>query len=126
MLVDTDVLVWFLRGNLRAARAIERLNSVTLSVVTYMELVQGTRDKAELRVVRATLAAWGPEVVQIGEDISTRASLYVERYAHSHGVRLADALIAATASQRGLEILTGNDKHYRMIPELSIRVFRPA
>ena len=76
MLVDTDVLVWVLRGNVRAARAVERLPIVALSIVTYMELAQGTRSKEELRALRATLAEWSPRIVAIDglEDrLGTRA-----------------------------------------------------
>ena len=48
MLVDTDVLIWYLRGNERAREAIESLPSFSVSVVTYMELVQGMRNQQEL------------------------------------------------------------------------------
>lgn len=125
MLVDTDVLIWVLRGNARAARAVERLEPVALSIVTYIELVQGTRNKEELRILRAALAEWNPRVIPIDEGVSMRASLYVERYVHSHGLRLADALVAATAAEKGLVLFTANDKHYKMIAEVTLRVFRP-
>jgi predicted nucleic acid-binding protein len=125
MLVDTDVLIWVLRGSTRAARAVERIEHVALSAVTYIELVQGTRSKEELRILRAALAEWKPRIIPIDEAVSMRACLYVERYAHSHGIRLADALVAATAAEKGLPLLTANDKHYRMISELTLRVFRP-
>ncbi len=45
MLIDTDVLIWLLRGKLSARRALEKCDTVQLSAVTYMELVQGMRDK---------------------------------------------------------------------------------
>jgi predicted nucleic acid-binding protein len=125
MLVDTDVLIWYLRGNVRAAEAIERLDSIRLSVVTYMELVQGMRSKDELRVLRATLSQWGAEVRQIDETVSTRAMLYVEQHFHGHALRLADALIAATAVADGLPLLTANDRNYRAVSELTIEPFRP-
>ncbi|MEL6761822.1 MAG: PIN domain-containing protein, partial [Myxococcota bacterium] len=48
MLVDTDVLIWYMRGNPKAARALESLPDRALSAVTYMELVEGLRNKAEL------------------------------------------------------------------------------
>lgn len=48
MIVDTDVLIWYLKGNENALEAIEELNKFSISVVTYIELVQGMRNKKEL------------------------------------------------------------------------------
>jgi len=125
MIVDTDVLVWYLRGNARAAEALAAAGRFRISAVTYMELVQGMRNKDELRHFRTALRAWGTEVLQIDDVISTRAMLYVEQYSLSHGMRLADALIAATAVAHGSRLLTGNNRHYRAIPDLVIEEFRP-
>jgi len=44
VLVDTDVLIWYMRGHGKARRVIERHRWFCMSVVTYMELVQGMRD----------------------------------------------------------------------------------
>ena len=126
MIVDTDVLVWYLRGNPRAAESLEAAGRFSISAVTYMELVQGMRNKEELRHLRMTLGAWSTEVLQIDEVVSTRAMLYVEQYSLSHGMRLADALIAATAVAHGSALLTGNSRHYRAIPDLVIEEFRPS
>ena len=48
MIIDTGVLIWYLRGNEKAFKTIENLESFSISVVTYMELVQGMRNKKEL------------------------------------------------------------------------------
>jgi predicted nucleic acid-binding protein len=125
MLVDTDVLIWYLRGNAEAARALERLDSFGISAVTYMELVQGMRSKHELRILRSTLAEWGVGIRMIDEAISTRAVIYVEQHFHSHSLQLADALIAATAIEDGVPLLTANHRPYRVLPDLSLEVFRP-
>ena len=126
MIVATNVLVWYLRGNPRAAESLEAVRRFSISAVTYMELVQGMRNKEELRHLRMMLGAWGTEVLQIDEVVSTRAMLYVEQYSLSHGMRLADALIAATAVAHGSALLTGNSRHYRAIPDLVIEEFRPS
>jgi predicted nucleic acid-binding protein len=126
MLVDTDVLIWYLRGNTRAAEALEEIGRFSLSVVTYMELVQGMRNKQELRILRSTLAAWETDILMIDEIISTRSMLYVEQYFHSHAMRLADALIAATAVARGAPLLTANVKHYQHVPDLTVERFHPS
>jgi predicted nucleic acid-binding protein len=126
MLVDTDVLIWFMRGDHRAATAISELPQPALSVVTYVELVQGMRNKLELNALRVTLTELGAKVLPISEIISTKAMFYVEQHFLSHSLRLADALIAATAVSSGLPLLTANTKHYAPIKELALRRFRPS
>jgi predicted nucleic acid-binding protein len=64
MLVDTDVLIWNLRGNARAADRLDAMPGFLVSAVTYMELVQGVRDKSELRALRQALSFWSARVVQ--------------------------------------------------------------
>lgn len=123
--VDTDVFVWYLRGNARAAAAIEAASGVSVSVITYLELVQGARSKREAGWLRATLAGLDAKLVQVNELISASAMFYVERYFHSHRLEFPDALIAATAVSAGAPLLTGNSKHYRAVTELEVRPFRP-
>ena len=125
MLIDTDVLIWFLRGQRSARDAIAECPSVELSAVTYMELVQGVRDKEELRTLRQTIRLNDWRVLPLTEDISYRATMYVENYFLSDGVRLADAMIAASAVQAGLVLLTANSRHYRCIPDLALEQYRP-
>ena len=45
MVIDTDVIIWYMKGNEKAYKAIENSMSFFISVVTYMELVQGMRNK---------------------------------------------------------------------------------
>ena len=125
MLVDTDVLVWYLRGDERARDAIESLPSFSVSVVTYMELVQGMRNQQELTALRRSLKDWNAEVLYIDEEISVKAMFLVERHFLSDSLRLADALIASTALSNGMPVLTANDKHYKVVSQLDIEIFRP-
>mgnify|MGYP001560289851 CR=1 FL=1 len=124
-LVDTDVMVWYMRGNSRAAGVLRRLDRFAVSAVTYMELLQGMRNKEEARLLRATFKTWNVPILAINEEISGKAVSYVEQYFHGHSLRLADALIGATATVNGLPLLTGNQKHYRVLPDLVLRRFRP-
>ena len=125
MLVDTDVFIWYTRGNPRAVTALDNLPEIRLSVVTYIELVQGMRNKRELRALRATLTGLEAQILQIDEVVSGKAMFYVEQHFHSHSMRLADALIAATAISKGIPLLTANTKHYSPISDLEVRRFRP-
>ena len=125
MLLDTDVLVWFFRGRESAQAAVDECSTVRLSAVSYMELVQGARDKSELLELRRAIGDNGWRVIPISEGISHRAVLYVERHALAHGMRLADALIAATAVEAGGALLTANVRHYRFLSELEVRHYQP-
>lgn len=125
MVVDTDVLIWYMKGNQNAYQAIEKSKHFSISVVTYIELVQGMRDKAELNNLRRALNAWGSKILYISEEISVKAMFFVEQHFLSHSIQLADALIGATAISHGLPILTGNDKHYKILKGLQVKKFRP-
>ena len=125
MIIDTDVLIWYLRGNEKAYKIIENSNNFFISVVTYMELVQGMRNKKELDSLRQALHVWNTKILYISEEISIKAMFYVEQHFLSHSMQLADALIGATAIAYGNPILTGNDKHYKVMKDLQVKKFRP-
>lgn len=125
MLVDTDVLIWYLKGNENAYQSIENSSHFFISVVTYMELVQGMRNKKELNNLRKALHIWNTKILYISEEISAKAMFYVEQHFLNHSMQLADALIGATAITHGNSILTGNDKHYKALKDLEIKRFRP-
>ncbi|MFK5926126.1 MAG: type II toxin-antitoxin system VapC family toxin [Desulfuromusa sp.] len=125
MIIDTDVLIWYLRGNDNAFKLIENLDNFSISVITYMELVQGMRNKRELNRLRQALHAWNTTILYISEEISAKAMFAVEQHFLSHSMQLADALIGVTAISYGLPLLTGNDKHYKIMKEIQIKRFRP-
>jgi len=125
MLVDTDVLIWYFKGNENAYQIIENSSNFFISVVTYMELVQGMRNKKELNNLRKALHIWNAKILYISEEISAKAMFYVEQHFLSHSMQLADALIGATAIAYGNPVLTGNDKHYKVLKDLKIKRFRP-
>lgn len=125
MVIDTDVLIWYMKGNEKAYKTIENLNNFFISVVTYMELVQGMRNKRELNNFRKALLVWNSKILYISEEISVKAMFFVEQHYLSHSIQLADALIAATAITYGLPILTGNDKYYKILKDIEIKKFRP-
>ena len=67
----------------------------------------------------------GTDILPIIADISSRAIELIDTYALSHGVQLGDALIAATAMEHGLTVITANAKHFRAIDDLRVEVFLP-
>ena len=126
MIFDTDVLIWALRGNERAARAIDAAPDRALSIVSLMELLQAARSKPEARqIIQQSLRQLQFRVLPLSEAIGAAAFALMEQHALAHGIQLADALIAATAKESGLPFCTGNAKHFRPIRGLPCVVFRP-
>jgi predicted nucleic acid-binding protein len=125
LIIDTDVIIWELRGNSKAQKLIHDNIPFKISVITYIELLQGMKDKKEMSSFIKQLSKWNVEILQIDNDISTRAMIYVEQYTLSHSMELADSLIAATCINESELLLTANDKHYKHIPNIQIKRFVP-
>ena len=126
MLIDTDIIIWYMRGNINAYKAIKNIEDFNISVITYMELVQGVRNKNEFKELRTTLNYWNAKTLYINYEVSTKAMFYIERYCLSHHLEIADSLIASTAICSGMSLFTGNKKHFSCIRELSIKAFNPS
>ena len=125
VLVDSDVLIWALRGNARAVAALQNKADWYLSAVSYMELAQGCRNKTELKAMQKAFKSGDSDVLPITPAISDLACTLVEKYALSHSLHMADALISATAISHALPLLTGNGKHFSAIAGLKVQVFKP-
>ena len=125
MLFDTDILIWIQRGNVRAARLVDRTDERLISVQTFMELLQAARDKREHAIIKRYLTDLSFSVLPLTENIGHRALVYVEEYGLSSGMRAGDAIVAATATENGLTLATGNARHFRPVKGLALRIFRP-
>ena len=123
MLVDTDVLIWHLRGYAQATRRLDQLDALMLSAVSYLELLQGMRNKAELVAVKKMLERRAATLLPVSEAITQRAIALMESLTLSHGLQMGDALIAATALEHGLPILTANVKHFAPVEGLAVKAF---
>jgi predicted nucleic acid-binding protein len=120
-LIDSNVLIDVSRGNPAAITYIDSLNEPwVLSQVTALELIVGARNNRDLGVIDAFLSLYS--VVPLSDGIGTRAYGLLKTYAKSHGLHVFDSLIAATAIENGLTLVTLNRKHYQMIIDLSIQV----
>lgn len=118
LLVDTDVLVDFLRGYGQAVGFIKAHSPhIILSSIVVAELYSGVRDKDEMSVLEDFISLF--RVISVNSGIARTGGLYRRHYARSHGVGLADAIIAATAEAENAELKTLNVKHYPMIKGLT-------
>jgi len=89
-----------------------------------MELIQGALNKYEADCIDKTLRDMNVERLPIKQSISDIAVSLVRTYFHSHSMQLADALIAATALEHNLELMSGNAKHFKVIEGLVIHKFQ--
>jgi hypothetical protein len=125
VLFDTDILIWIQRGNHRAAVLVEKEEERCITVLTYMELLQGAREKRQHKHILDFLREFSFRILPLSENIGHRAAIYIEEYSLSHGLRAGDAIIAATATESGLTLCTSNARRYRPIKELKVRAFKP-
>ena len=125
MLVDSDVLIWHLRGLPQATQWLDRLPRLIISTVTYLEVLQGMRNRAEMLALQKSLTRRNTQRLALTPAISERATTLMEVWTLSHGLGMGDALIAATALEHGLPLLTANVKHFGPIEGLSVERFDP-
>ncbi len=125
MIFDTDILIWYWRGNEKAAAFVDAAESRSVSVVSYMELVRGARDRGELRGIKMFLQDHDFHSLPLTENIGHRAAIYMEEYGLRMALGVPDALIAATAVESKRVLATGNKKRLSPIKDLEIKTFRP-
>ncbi len=121
MLFDTDIIIWLMRGNSKAAKVVDAAVERYISVLTRMELLQGSKNKTHLSQVESFIAEYDFIVLPLTDNIGHRALIYVEEYALSHGLRANDAIIAATAVENNLLLSSSNIKHYKSIKDLKFQ-----
>ena len=124
VLPDTDVLIDFLKGYDRARRFIRtHADRIVLSSIVVAELYTGVRDDAELKTLDDFISLF--RVIPVTAELARAGGLYRRRYRASHGVGLADAVIAATADAEGAALKTLNVKHYPMFKGLKPAYSKP-
>ncbi len=123
MLIDTDILIWAMRGRTEAIDYLTQSENKNLSVVTYMEMLQGVRNKREQRIFERYCQEENFNVLLIDKEISLMAIDLVRQFGLSHHMQMADALIASTAIHHNIPLLSANQKHYRFIDNLVLLPF---
>lgn len=121
VLVDSDVLIDAARNVTEATSVlaqIEQRSSLAISVITQMELVVGCRNKADLRAVDLFLLRF--QVIKLNEHISDLAVDLLRRYRLSHGLLIADAIVAATALSLDRPFVSKNQRDYGFIAGLQL------
>jgi len=123
LLIDTDIVIDFLRGFDRAVKYIRsHSEEIVLSVITVAELYAGVKNDDERQKLDDFVDLF--PVLPVTSGIARTGGLYKRDYLKSHGVGLADGLIAATAETHDADLKTLNIKHYPMIKGLKPPYFK--
>jgi len=114
ILLDTDVLVDFFRGYSKAVVFVNTHSArIILSSIVVAELYAGVKGDAEQTALENFISLF--RVVPVTAEIAKTGGLYKRDYGKSHGVGLADAILAATAEAENAELKTFSTKHYPML-----------
>lgn len=116
-LLDTDVLIDFLRGYDKAVDFVTaNSHKIILSSIVVAELYAGVKGAAELTALDNFISLF--TVIPVTTEIARVGGLFKRDYAKSHGVGLADSIIAATCESENAALKTLNVKHYPMMKGL--------
>ena len=120
LLLDTTVLIDLSRGSQEAANFINlnRSNRLAISVISAMELIVGCRNKTEVNQAEQLVAEF--VLLPLTPEVSQQAYQWLTIYNKSHGLKIPDALIAATALVYQLELVTDNVRDFELLSELVV------
>ncbi|MBD3376047.1 PIN domain-containing protein [candidate division KSB1 bacterium] len=117
LLIDTDILVDFFRGKIKAVSFIQKhADRILLASVVVAELYAGVKGKEEKQTLDQFISLF--PVLALDKDIAIAGGLYKQTYGKSHGTGLVDAILAATAEHHQANLVTLNTKHYPMLKGL--------
>lgn len=114
-LLDNNVLTQILKGNIVVANFVAGLKTAVDATV-YIEALQGSISNQQKRIIKKLLDNY--PLLLITPDISQRAIDLIDTYSNTHGLLLADALIAATALENDLTVVTYNVDDFKFVQNL--------
>jgi predicted nucleic acid-binding protein len=119
LLIDTDVLIDYLRNRAEAVAYLENATEqMLISTMTAAELYAGVKEGPERSKLDAFITAF--EIAPVELAIAMAGGLHRRQYHKSHNVSLTDALIAATAEQHQATLITLNRKHFPMLHDVTV------
>ncbi|CAN5481491.1 type II toxin-antitoxin system VapC family toxin [soil metagenome] len=121
ILFDSDILIDTSRGISQAVQTLEEFeqtHTLSVSVVTKLELMVGCKNKKEFKELNKFLDRF--KVFHLSETISRKTVELFQQYRLSHDVLIADMLIASTALTYELELISKNQKDFKFIDDLKL------
>ncbi len=116
-LLDTNILSKIFYGNVDVKDFVDNL-AVGIETIVYIECIQGSISNTDKRRIKRSLQ--NIKFYPLTNDIAQNAIELIDTYSNSHGLLLADAIIAATALEYDLTLITYNTKHFHFIKDLKL------
>ena len=119
LLLDTDIFIDYLKG-IQPALALINSQDFDLYYSTWTRkelLAKAGLSTSEQQEINELLQRF--RMLHIDDAIAEKYWTLLKKY-ESQGLRQADAIIAATAWQRSLPLLTRNQRHFRFITEIEL------
>ena len=114
-LPDANVFSKIFKGDLLVTQYVESLDAV-IDATIYIECIQGSKSNQEKRIIEKYLQKF--PLLPITPQSSVKAIELIRNYSNSHGLLLPDALIAATALENDLTVVTYNIDDFKFINDL--------
>jgi predicted nucleic acid-binding protein len=118
VLLDSDILIDYLRGLSAARNYFKSVDAAAISIVSVTELVSGARNDEEEAAINELFSTM--HIVGVDEKIAREAGRLWRQFLRSHNVETADALIAATSILHRLQLVTLNRRHYPMLADVLV------
>ncbi|OGG18481.1 hypothetical protein A2721_01690 [Candidatus Gottesmanbacteria bacterium RIFCSPHIGHO2_01_FULL_47_48] len=117
-LLDTTIFVDLFRGVAGVKDYLNTLMKIQCSIISVAELLQGAVNKKSQKKIEKFLS--NVEILPITSRVGGIMLELVREYSLSYGLAIPDALIAATALEEKLTLVTSNVKHFKFIPGLRL------
>jgi len=120
IICDTNILIELYKNNQTIISNLQKIGeeNIAISAVTAAELIFGALNKKELQLIKKDIDSL--VVIHINDLISHKFIELMLKYSKSHGISIPDALIAATALVKDLEIYTINKKDFKYIESIKL------
>ena len=117
IVVDTDVIIWLLKGNEQIKERFTKIVTETegliyITPIQIAEIYAGMRERERIDTEIFLDAFY---ILTIDDKVGKIAGEFMNKYQKSHGVTLADAIISACTKINGLKLWALNKKHYPML-----------
>lgn len=122
-LIDTDILIWILRGNQKIIKKVLSLKAkarMAISVMSIAEIYQNIFP-SELADTEELISQY--VILDLDQKLAKMGGFYWQEYSRNlKNLSLADCLIAATAKANEATVVSFNKKHF---PMSDIKVLKP-